>query len=307
MSLRLKRTVLFFCVFYLGLGGCLGNLAVAKDLWTIFITGVHNDNDVNALKRRVWGYVKDQSGSELENVGIYDHGKLLAVTEKGNGFYTAWILAGVPYTITPKKDGFIFLPQWIEIPADDDEHGYVSFKGYSSPGVVTLISPKGTTNSSTPTYEWVASSNATRFNLLVEDSTGADKINTVYTESEAGCASGSANCSVTPSTSLADGSWRWSVQACTSDLNGCGPWSNTMGFIVSAGDVTMSLDSKLDWQGTGFVVGQNMEIAIKATGTVTWMANNTSGPDGVVHLFNRVDDKFYTKLFWGKLETVRYF
>jgi hypothetical protein len=235
MSLRLKRTVLFFCVFYLGLGGCLGNLAVAKDLWTIFITGVHNDNDVYALKRRVWGHVNNPNESGLKGIGIYDHGKLLDVTGNGgsDGFYEAWILAGVPYTITPKKDGFIFLPQWIEIPADGDEHR-ASFIGYPTPGTPTLISPKDTTNSSTPTYEWVASSNATRFNLLVEDSTGADKIDKVYTESEAGCASGSANCSVTPSTSLANGSWRWSVQACTSDLNVCGPWSNTMGFIVSA-------------------------------------------------------------------------
>ena len=77
--------------------------------------------------------------------------------------------------------------------------------------------------------------------------------------------------------------------------------SNHMGFIVSAGDVTMSLDSKLDWQGTGFVVEQNMEIAIKATGTVTWMLNNTSGPDGVVHLFNRVDDRFLHEAILGKV------
>ena len=49
MSFQLKRTVLFFCVFYLGLGGCLGNLAMAEDLFRIFLAGIQNQADVNDL------------------------------------------------------------------------------------------------------------------------------------------------------------------------------------------------------------------------------------------------------------------
>jgi hypothetical protein len=235
MSFQPKRIVFFFCILYFGLGGCLSNLAMAKDQHKIFISGVYNKADVNVDKRRVWGYVKDQDGLALENVGIYDHDKLLALTRTGSGFFEANILPGFPYTITPKKDGYLFLPQEIEIPAAYYNHEYANFTGHSSIGVVTLISPKGTIYSSLPNYEWVAPTYANSFNLLVEDSTGADKIDKVYTESGAGCASGSANCSVTPSTSLADGSWRWSVQACNSNSKFCGPWSKTMGFIVSAG------------------------------------------------------------------------
>ena len=94
MSLRLKRTVLFFCVFYLGLGGCLGDLAMANDLFRIFLGGIQNQADVFALKRRVWGHVNNPDESGLKGIGIYDQGKLLDVTGTGgsDGFYEAWIL-----------------------------------------------------------------------------------------------------------------------------------------------------------------------------------------------------------------------
>ena len=196
--------------------------------------GIHNQADVNALKRRVWGYVKDQNGSGLKDVGIYDHSKLLAVTEGGNGFYDTKILSGVPYTITPKKDGYFFVPDKIEIPANGEEQQHVDFVGYSSPGVVTLLSPSGTIYTSTPTYKWIASSLATHYGFQVTNSTGIPMVIKYYSDSEASCASGT--CSVTPPTSLPDGRYLWDVQACLSaDLNTCGPRSNFMDFIVSAG------------------------------------------------------------------------
>jgi hypothetical protein len=108
----------------------------------------------------------------------------------------------------------------------------MSFSLYGlTPGVATLISPTGTTYSSTPAYKWKAVSLATSYWLLVDDTTGRGKIDKSYTASEAGCASGT--CSVIPSTSLADGNATWWIVACNSI--GCGPWSNAMGFIVSAG------------------------------------------------------------------------
>jgi hypothetical protein len=99
------------------------------------------------------------------------------------------------------------------------------------PRPVTLLSPSGTIYTSTPTYKWVASSLATSYGLLVDDSTGRGKIYKYYTDSEAGCNSGT--CSVTPSTSLADGNATWWVIAC--GQAGCLYWSNAMGFVVSAG------------------------------------------------------------------------
>jgi hypothetical protein len=298
MSFQLKRIVFFFCILNFGLGGYLSNLAMAqlappKDPYIIWIPGVAKD--VNSLKRAVNGFVFDKGGVGVKDVEIYDGNKLLAKTNE-DGFYFAYILLGVQYTLTPKKGDFAFSPFSHTIPADGDDYFNINFAFQEYPRPVTLLSPSGTIYSSTPTYKWIASSVATSYVLVVDDSTG-NKIHYSYSENAAGCNSGT--CSVTPSTSLADGIATWRVLTC--GKAGCFYWSNDMGFIVSAGDVTMSLDSKLDWQGTGFVVGQNMEIAIKATGTVTWMANNTSGPDGVVHLPNRVDERFLHEAILGKV------
>jgi hypothetical protein len=231
ISFQLKRIVFFFCIFYFGLGGCLSNLAMAqkKDLFTIWMAGVYKD--VNSLKREVSGFVTAQ-GFGVKNVGIYDGSKLLAVND-GDGFYRAKILLDVQYTLTPKKGDIAFMPASIIILANGYDYLDQNFQvmDYYRPGPVTLLSPSGTTYSSTPTYKWIASSYATSYGLLVDDSTGRGKIYKYYTDSEADCNSGT--CSVTPSTSLADGNATWWVVACVGA--GCGAWSNAMGFIVSAG------------------------------------------------------------------------
>ena len=172
------------------------------------------------------------------------------------------------------------------------------------PVAPTLISPAGTIYTSTPTYQWFSVPNATSYWLQVDDSTGRGKIYKGYDASDVGCPSGTGTCSVTPAISLAHGNATWWVSACNQyygATGGCGPWSNAMGFIVNTGAVTMSLDSKLGWQGTGFVVGQNMEISITATGTVIWWQSYTSGPDGVVHDADRVDDRFNHEAILGRV------
>jgi hypothetical protein len=229
MSIRLKRIVFFFCILNFGLGGCLSTLAMAQiDPFRIWIPGVAKD--VNSLKRVVSGYVFEEGGVGVSNVGIYDGSKLLAVTDQ-RGDYLAYILRDVQYTLTPKKDDFDFvLRSWI-IPANGDDYHQINFKMMPYPRPVTLLSPSGTIYSSTPTYKWIASSLATSYWLHVDDSIQLGKIIKLYTDYEAGCASGT--CSVTPSTNLADGSGAWWVEACISNL--CGGQSNHMIFIVSAG------------------------------------------------------------------------
>jgi hypothetical protein len=96
-------------------------------------------------------------------------------------------------------------------------------------GPATLVSPSGVTYSATPTYTWNAASNSTGYRLRVNDSTG-NKINQWYTASEVGCASGTGNCSVTPTTVLAQGSWIWRVQT-WNEVDGL--WSADMSFTVS--------------------------------------------------------------------------
>ena len=227
MSFQLKRIVFFFCILNFGLGGCLSNLAMAQiDPFRIWIPGVAKD--VKSLQRVVSGYVT-KGGVGVKNVEIYDGSKLLATTAN-DGFYHAYILLEVPYTLTPKFNDFGFSPPSIMIPANGDDYFKQNFEVMAYPGPVTLLSPSGTIYTSTPTYKWIASSLATGYHLAVDDSTGI-KITKFYTDYQAGCNSGT--CSVTPSTSLAEGGATWWVEACI--LDQCGNTSNHMGFIVSAG------------------------------------------------------------------------
>jgi murein DD-endopeptidase MepM/ murein hydrolase activator NlpD len=98
------------------------------------------------------------------------------------------------------------------------------------PGAVTLISPNSTISDTTPTYTWNAVNSSTWYYLWVNDSSG-NRIKKWYTASQAGCANGSGTCSVTPSTTLANGSAVWWVQ--TWNNAGYGPWSNSKSFGVN--------------------------------------------------------------------------
>jgi hypothetical protein len=97
------------------------------------------------------------------------------------------------------------------------------------PGTATLVSPSGAISTRSPMYTWNAVSNATWYYLWVNDSTGA-KVTTWYAAAQAGCASGTGTCSVTPSVTLASGDAQWWIQ--TWNDNGYGPWSTGMAFIV---------------------------------------------------------------------------
>jgi hypothetical protein len=100
---------------------------------------------------------------------------------------------------------------------------------YNPPSAATLVSPSGTITDTTPTYTWNAVSDATWYQLYVNDSTG-NKIQKWYKASEVGCASGTGTCSVTPTTEV-KGSCQWWVQ--TYNAAGYGPWSAPLSFTVS--------------------------------------------------------------------------
>jgi hypothetical protein len=91
------------------------------------------------------------------------------------------------------------------------------------------ISPSGTIINTTPTYTWNAVPEATYYQLYVNDSTG-NKIQQWYSASACGCASGTGNCSVTPSTVLASGGGNWRIL--TWNPAGLGPWSSATSFTV---------------------------------------------------------------------------
>ena len=127
----------------------------------------------------------------------------------------------------------------------------------------TLISPLGTIYSSTPTFKWVGPMNAKYYNLLVVGS--LENTQYGYTEIEAGCSSGSANCSVTPPKQVADGSYSWSVRAClNAGYSSCGEESSFMSFIVSAGPYGGTID--LPWTGQTKCYNSLVEISCTGTG-----------------------------------------
>ena len=100
----------------------------------------------------------------------------------------------------------------------------------NTPSAATLQSPSGSVNSRALTYTWNAVSNSTWYYLWVNDSTGTP-IKKWYTASEAGCDSGTGNCSITPTETVGSGNCTWWIRSWND--NGIGPWSDGMNFAVS--------------------------------------------------------------------------
>ncbi len=80
------------------------------------------------------------------------------------------------------------------------------------PPAPTLVSPTGTIEDPRPTYVWNAASEAEEYKLWLWHN-GVYFVRDVFTAAEAGCASGTGTCSITPSVDLADGPWRWWVMS----------------------------------------------------------------------------------------------
>ncbi len=97
------------------------------------------------------------------------------------------------------------------------------------PGKATLSDPSGTSSTNQPTYTWSAVPGSTWYYLWVNGPSG-NVIQQWYTAAQAGCASGTGTCSVTPAITLDAGSHTWWIQT-WNDI-GTGPWSNAMTFTA---------------------------------------------------------------------------
>ena len=93
-----------------------------------------------------------------------------------------------------------------------------------------LVAPLGTTTGATPTFSWNTVANAVDYYLWIDDRSGP-RLQQFYTAQAAGCTSGSP-CSVTPSTVLSPGVYKWWVLA--RNTNGAGPWSSPGSFSVGS-------------------------------------------------------------------------
>ena len=104
---------------------------------------------------------------------------------------------------------------------------FTLFTGSSAPGAATLSAPSGTIADSTPTYEWQAASDAIQYQVYLLDG-GNQFVYGFFVQANNACSG--ANCSLTPSTVLAAGDYRWFVQA----INPLGStWSTSMTFTLN--------------------------------------------------------------------------
>jgi hypothetical protein len=83
-----------------------------------------------------------------------------------------------------------------------------------------------------PTYTWNKDANSKWYWLYVNDSTG-NRVSTWYSAAQAGCSGSTGTCSVTPSSPLEEGPYKWWIDGW--NPNGPGSWSNGMAFTVSVG------------------------------------------------------------------------
>jgi len=155
----------------------------------------------------------------------------------------------------------------------------MSFVVAALPDKATLISPTGSIAATTPTYIWNAVSNATWYYLWVNDaSNSSGKIRTWYKAEEVGCASGSATCRVTPTTSLSSGACNWWIQ--TWNDAGYGSWSDAMAFTVGgAGPPGKAMLISPSGTITTATVGYTWNPVSDATWYQLWVGDSGGAPE----------------------------
>ncbi len=143
-------------------------------------------------------------------------------------------------------------------------------------GPATLVSPSGSLGSNyTPTYTWNAVNTMTSYQLWVNGPNG-HYFDKWYTAAEAGCASGTGTCSITPTKALWGGNYTWWIK--TWNPAGAGAWSAGMNISTTI----------IPAPGIPTLVSPNTNIGTNYNPTYTWnqVANATSyylwvnGPSG---------------------------
>ncbi len=154
------------------------------------------------------------------------------------------------------------------------------------PPAATLLTPTGAGIEATPIYTWTAVPGATWYELWVNDSAQAKKIDIWYTAAGVGCAGGG-NCTVAPSVPLAPGTATWWIQW-WGDSTGYGTWSqgmdftvtlpSTMATLVSPSGATTDTTPTYTWQAVPGMTWYYLWVE-DTTGTKVqvWMEASTAG------------------------------
>ncbi len=118
--------------------------------------------------------------------------------------------------VTPTTDLGIGSFLWSVTATPNGDKGNASFSTILGPlAAPTIVSPISTTELDTPspTFTWTAVADATYYTFSVVDSNGNTAASGNITVANAGCASGSGNCTNTPSVTLPAGQGTWYITA----------------------------------------------------------------------------------------------
>jgi hypothetical protein len=117
----------------------------------------------------------------------------------------------------------------------------------AAPGPVSPLNPSGPVSTTSPAFEWSAESTATYYLLQIADWSGTT-VDSWFTPTAAGCASGSGTCSAVPNVSIAPGPASWKILAW--NPSGYGPWSATRPFLIDTADPQAQAPQPLSPAGT---------------------------------------------------------
>jgi hypothetical protein len=143
------------------------------------------------------------------------------------------------------------------------------------PGATTLSAPTGTATTPRPTFTWSAVAGSTWYQLWLASPSGAIS-QTWYRASDAGCASGTGMCQITPSRDLSNGSWSFAVE--TWSPAGSGSWSAPQVFVVSTPLLTPPATTLI--APLGLITTTSPTFQWNAIATSTWYQLYLSPPSG---------------------------
>ncbi|MBF0108988.1 MAG: cadherin repeat domain-containing protein [Magnetococcales bacterium] len=136
-----------------------------------------------------------------------------------------------------------------------------------------IVSPTGNTYDRSPTLTWNAVADATQYLVKIVSTHAIPQTfhNQIYTPTQAGCAAGTGNCSVTPSIELNPGGYLWSV--------GTMPVKRVyeQGFTLLAGAISLSSATLAENTTTPVKVGTLTYSDPEATGTVFSVSSGSDG------------------------------
>jgi hypothetical protein len=215
-------------------------------------------------------------GFRQERHGLYAEAQLdltpIAGVPPGYGIVNGSLQAG-----SPGIDAALLMPG-----INDDysgggpDMGAFEYVGcFSPPAAAIPGEPSGTITDTTPTYTWNQVACATWYYLWVNNASGTPVIKQWYTAAQAGCASGTGACAVTPSTTLANGNHTWWIQ--TWNSYGYGPWSSGRSFTVSIPPPAVSLILPF-----GALGDPTPTYIWSAVSSATWYYLWVNGPSGNV-------------------------